>query len=222
MATVDLKKHRWIIINNSCTPETETYLDSLPTDGLNVTVIHLKENIGTARGINKGLYSREPGEVIIKCDDDLSWSIAGWVEELVYHINKRPDIGILGLKRDDIWQRPDHENQAYRTVMEGDLEICPDIMGTCTAYNPLLMDKIGGLVQLSPVYGFDDSIYSVRSVAAGFKNAFLPYIKIINLDPGGTEYTEWKKREAGEWLTEASQYMELIKNGILSYYYDGE
>jgi len=221
MNTVDLKKHRWIIVNNSCTLETEAYLDSLPTDGLNVTILHLKQNIGTAKGINKGLYAREPGEVVIKCDDDLTWSIAGWVEQLEAQIKKHPDIGILGLKRYGIWQRPDHENIHYRTKMEGKLEICPDIIGTCTAYNPLMMDKCGGLSQPS-LYGFDDSIYCVRSIAAGFRNAFLPHIKITNLDRGGTDYTEWKKKEASVWLTEASVYMEMIQKGELPYYYDGE
>jgi len=222
MATVDLKKHRWVIVNNSCTPETEAYLDSLSTDGLNVTILHLKENVGTARGINKGLYSREPGQVVIKCDDDLTWSVKGWVEQLEAKIAKHPDIGILGLKRDDIWQRPDHENINYRTKMEGKLEICPDIMGTCTAYNPLMLDKVGGLVQFSKYYGYDDAVLSVRSIAAGFRNAFLPHIKITNLDPGGTDYTEWKKREAGIWLTEVSEYMEMIKNGTISYFHYGE
>jgi len=221
--TVDLKKHRWIIINNSCHKETSDFLDTFQQaiDG-NVTVIHLRENIGTARGINIGLKTREPGEVVIKTDDDLSWSISGWVEQLEAQIKKHPDIGILGLKRDDIWQRPDHENPAYRTKMEGKLEICHDIMGTCTAYNPAMLDKVGSLSQLSPRYGFDDSIFSVRSIAAGFRNAFLPHIKITNLDPGGTEYTEWKKREAGLWLTEATEYMNMIKKGELSYFYEGE
>lgn len=222
VATVDLKKHRWLIVNNSCTKETTDWLDEFQQTSIgNISVLHLKENIGTARGINKGLYSREPGEVFCKTDDDLTWSVPGWVEQLEAQIKKHPDIGILGLKRDDIWQRPDHENLNYRTKMEGKLEICPDIMGTCTAYNPLLMDKIGGLSQPS-LYGFDDSIYSVRSIAAGFRNAFLPHIKITNLDKGGMEYTEWKKREAGVWLTEAGVYMDMIKKGEIPYFYDGE
>lgn len=220
--TVDLKKNRWVIINNASSKETEEFLDKFQSENEgNITVLHLKENIGTARGINKGLYSRETGEVVIKCDDDLTWSVRGWVKELEEQIKKNPDIGILGLKRDDIWQRPDHENLNYRTVMQGALEICPDIMGTCTAYNPKMLDNVGGLSQPG-IYGFDDSIFSVRSMAAGFRNAFLPHIKITNLDKGGTEYTEWKKRVAGEYLTEAGEYMNLIKDGTISYFYDGE
>lgn len=220
MATVNLSKHRLIIINQNSCDEAKEFLSWLcQKDG--ITVVNLSENIGTARGINIGLRMRLPEEMAIKCDDDLTWGQSGWVEEMEKVIKKRKDIGILGLKRDDIWQRPDHENPAYRTVMDGKLEICPDIMGTCTAYNPLLLDKIGFLSQPSN-YGFDDAIFSVRSLTAGFKNAFLPHIKITNIDEGGTEYTEWKKREAGVYLIEASEYMNLIKNGTISFFYDGE
>lgn len=213
MATVNLKKHRWIVVNNSCNPETEAYLDSLPTDGLNVTIIHLKENIGTARGINIGLRSREPSEVCIKCDDDLTWVSKGWVEELETMIRKKPSIGILGLKRNDVYSNFE---------VDGVLIWSHDIFGTCTAYNPTMLDKVGLLSQPSSTYGFDDSIFSVRSEAAGFKNAFYMPVKITNLDTGGTEYTEWKKREANIYLQEASIMMDLIKKGELDYFYDGD
>lgn len=213
MATVNLKKHRWIMVNNSCNQETEVYLDSIPTDGLNVTIIHLKENVGTARGINIGLRTREPGEICIKCDDDLAWCSSGWVDELEVMIIKRPKIGILGLKRDDVYGD---------FIKEGKLLWSHDIFGTCTAYNPAMLDKCGYGFQPSENYGYDDSIWSCRSEAAGFKNAFYTVVKIVNLDKGGTTYTEWKKREAGTYLQEASIMMDMIKNGELTYFYDGD
>lgn len=215
VATVDFKKNRWIIINNASSESTRTFLDMFHEEhsDKNITILHLTENIGTARGINKALYSREPRQVVIKCDDDLTWGSKGWVEELEAMITKRPEIGILGLKRDDVYGQ---------FIKEGKLLWSHDIFGTCTAYNPLMMDKVGGLTQISNLYGFDDTIYSVRSEAAGFRNAFLPHIKITNLDKGGTEYTEWKKREAGIHIQEASIMMDMIRRGEMSYYYDGE
>lgn len=212
MATVNLKKHRWIVINNSCWKETEDYLDSLQTDGLNVTVIHLKENVGTARGINIGLRCREPGEMCGKIDDDLTWEKAGWVELMEREIKKRPEIGILGLKRDDVYGE---------MIPEGKLLWNRDIFGTCTMYNPAMLDKVGELCQFTS-YGYDDNILSVRSEAAGFRNAFMRYIKINNLDRGDTPYTEWKKREASVWIQEASIYMDLIRTGKISYHYTEE
>lgn len=208
--TVDLKKNRLIIVNNSQWQPAIDYLNAIKKK--NVSVIHQSENIGTARGINLGLYQRKPKEVVIKCDDDLTWSISGWVELMESEIAKNPNIGILGLKRDDVYGQ---------MIEDGDLLWCHDIMGTCTAYNPLMIDTIGGLLQFSN-YGFDDCVYSVRSEAAGFKNAFMKNIKITNLDEGGTAYTEWKKKEAGIYLQEASIYMDMIREGKVSYYYNGK
>lgn len=212
LETVDLTKHRVIIINQNSFDEAAKWLSNTANENTDLSIIHLKENIGTARGINLALKQRKPNEVVIKCDDDLTWGKTGWVEDMEKAIADNPEIGILGLKRDDVYGE---------MIPDGDLLWCDDIMGTCTAYNPLMMDKIGGLTQLSN-YGFDDTIYSVRSLAAGFKNAFLSTVKITNIDEGGTEYTEWKKREAGIYIQEASIYMDMIENGKISYYYDND
>lgn len=210
LETVDLTKHRLIIINQNSILECKLWLSELALNG-GITVMHLPENIGTARGINLALRQRNEGEMAIKCDDDLSWGEYGWVEKMEREIKKRPVIGILGLKRDDVYGE---------MTVEGNLLWCHDIFGTCTMYNPKMLDKVGELSQPSSTYGFDDCIFSVRSEAAGFKNAFLSTVKITNLDITPTPYTEWKKREAGIYLSEASSYMNLIRNGEIDYYYE--
>jgi GT2 family glycosyltransferase len=215
--TVDLSKHMLVIVNNSTWKEGVSYLNTLK----GVTVLHQKENLGTARGINIGIRMRQEGEIVIKCDDDLTWGESGWVEKMEQAFITDPKLGIVGLKRDDIPQNTRHPNPELRTVKKGDIEYCHDIMGTCTAYNPKMLDKCGYLFQHSPHYSFDDNNISVRSEAAGFRNAFLWRIPIVNLDEGGTEYTEWKKREAGVHIQEHSIAMDMIKNGQLSYYWDG-
>jgi GT2 family glycosyltransferase len=222
--SVDLKKHRLIVIDNASFLDARVFLnafcDAYPE--LNISIIHLPENVGTARGINIGLAHRTDGELCIKCDDDVTWQTNGWVDELETAIAQKPDIGILGLKRKDIWQHPNHENPAFRTVMEGIFEICPDIMGTCTAYNPAMLEKVGRLIQISNRYGYDDSIYSVRSEAAGFRNAFLPHIAITHIDEGGTDYTDWKIKEGETYLQEALALMNSIRSGETSYFFDWE
>jgi hypothetical protein len=174
--------------------------------------MHLNENIGTARGINLALRQRNPGEMCIKSDDDLSWDAPGWVEKMETEIKKRPIIGILGLRRDDVYG----EMKA-----EGNLLWCHDIFGTCTMYNPKMLDEVG-LLQQWGNYGYDDSCISVRSEAAGFRNAFLSTVKITNLDLKETPYTEWKRRQAGIYAQEAGIYMSMVASGELSYFYDGD
>lgn len=216
--TVNWQKHRLIIINNSPYEEAKEFLKNfeLPIGESEWTrtticprIIEPDTNLGTANGINLALRQRTPGETCTKLDDDLTWGESGWIEKMEEQIRQYPEIGILGLKRDDVYGE---------MVEDGDLLWCSDIMGTCTMYNSAMVDKIGGLVQFSPQYGFDDSVYSVRSEAAGFRNAFMKNIRITNLDEGGTEYTEWKKREANVYLQEASIYMDMIKKGKVGYY----
>lgn len=206
--TVDLSKHTHYIINNSQYRPAIDFLNDWYTKHPCV-LFHNERNLGTAGGINLALTRRLTGQVCIKTDDDLTWGQSGWVEELADAISERPEIGILGLKRDDVYGK---------FVEEGKLLWSHDIFGTCTAYNPAMLDKVGYL--FSPgVYGFDDCYISVRSEAAGFRNAFLPHIKITNLDLVSTPYTDWKKKEAGEFLSEAAIYMGMVRKGELSYYY---
>jgi len=213
LTTVDLKKHELIIIQNDQNQETSVLINKYLDYDLNIQIIYTGENLGTARGINLALKQRKEGQFFIKCDDDWTTTHIGWVEEMLTQIEENPQIGILGLKRDDVYGE---------FVEDGELLWGHDIFGTCTMLNPKMIDKIGYYVQPSETYGFDDSILSVRSIAAGFRNAFMKNIKIVNLDEGGTEYTEWKKQEAGFYLQEASIYMNKIKKGELSYYYGGE
>jgi len=60
----------------------------------------------------------------------------------------------------------------------------------------------------------------VRSECAGFKNAFMKNIRIVNLDEGGTLFTEWKKREAGEHMNEVSIVCDKYRDGTLDVYYN--
>lgn len=205
--TVNFDKHRLIIINNSQWDVVSKYLNEVGT--IPFTLIEPGENLGTARGINLVLRERQHGEPFLKMDDDLTWHNAGWVDDMVRVLCEHPEIGILGLKRDDVYGE---------LIEDGELLWNSDIMGTCVMFQPDMIERIGGLVQFSEKYGYDDTIYSVRSEAAGFRNAFMKNIRITNLDEGGTEYTEWKKREASVYLQEASIYMEMIKDCRISYY----
>ena len=224
--TVDWTKHRlWLIDNNSCIA-TKKLISGAVKSMPNCESITLPENIGTARAINLAMARRSPGDVLIKMDNDVVVHESGWVEKMEEVFRLDPTIGICGLKRTDVWQNPYHADPKYRTTMESlsdsvEIEICEDIMGTCTAFNPLLMKSINYMNQLS-VYGFDDVLYSVRSVAAGFRNCFLPSISITHLDDGKSDYSEWKRRHAGENISEIGIMCDMYKSGKISPYYGGD
>jgi GT2 family glycosyltransferase len=226
--TVNLDKHRLIVINNNSCDRTSVVLRSLEIEGC---VIHNGTNVGTARAVNKGIALREPGEFVIKIDNDVVIHKKGWVEDMEEVIRRMPSIGILGLKRDDLMESPyaintdqrsrllmvPHETgQRWRIVEE-----CKHVMGTCTMLNPALLDRIGYFYQHG-VYGFDDSLLCVRSTVAGFLNCFLPGIDIDHIDPGGNAYTDWKAKHAAEMIGRYSELEAAYKSGAQDVYYGGE
>ena len=211
LKTVDLNKHSLHIINNkSSLPTTEYLIDFVRNNNVGA-FYNLKNNIGTAAGINLAIKERLPNQIVIKCDDDVVIHQSGWVEELEQAIIERPEIGICGLRREDVYGN---------FMADGKFLFGDDIMGTCTAFNPKLLDKIGYMSQPSK-YGFDDNLISVRSLVTGFKNCFLPHIKITHLDDGKNPYSDWKKKEAAMYLQEVSIMCDMYKSGKLNPYYDG-
>lgn len=201
-ATVNFDRHRLVVINNGMDvpclhPEEEWF-----------TLLEPGSNLGTAEGINLALRQRQSGEPACKMDDDWTTEHVGWVDDMVRVLCEHPEIGILGLRRDDVYGE---------LIEDGELLWNSDIMGTCTMYQPDMLERVGALVQFS-CYGYDDCIMSVRSECAGFRNAFMKNIRIVNLDEGETEFTEWKKREAATYAQEASIYMNMVRSGEISYY----
>lgn len=199
LRTVDLHKHRVIIVDNDSCKETKSVLDDFSA---HFAVIHLGENIGTARAINRAWQLRHEGEHCVKMDNDVVIHEKGWLDQMEFAVKKQPEIGIIGLKRKDLAEYPGHPDQNFRSQLimipheRGEkwviVEAVGHVIGTCQMYSSALLDKIGYLYQPG-IYGFDDVLSSYRSHACGFWNVFLPHIEIDHIDPGGTPYTDEKR-----------------------------
>jgi len=146
-------------------------------------------------------------------------------------IRRNPLIGQVGLKRKDCWENPEHENPDYKSKLimlphtPGErwmvVEQAKHIMGTCVMHSAALLDKVGYLYQPS-LYGYDDVLMSWRSNLAGFITCFLPHIDIDHIDPGGTEYCDWKRRESGEVTNQVIELVNQYISGEKSLYYPCE
>lgn len=240
--TVDFKKHRLIVSDNgSCLQTHATYEQFRTTFDREFPSDHFKlilngKNLGTAAAVNLGIKERKKEEFVIKQDDDVIVHANDWVDQMEEAITRHPSIGILGLKRNDLIQSPTNPSIDFRSELvmlpheSGQrwiiIEKTKDIIGTCTMYNPALLDRIGYLYQPT-VYGHDDVIASYRSNLAGFINAFLTHVPISHIDSGKdkngneTEFIKWKKEEAGR---NGKEFEETIKDLIKGYkpiYYDG-
>jgi len=235
-STVDWfeQKHRLVIIDNNSCDETKDILYNFKermfdTWNEQVRIITNAINIGTAAAINQGLKLRNMEEYAVKMDNDVVFYKNGWLEEMQEAIMRKPDIGILGLKRRDctesvysidtnlkskIVELPHEPGQKWYYVEE-----CKHVMGTCTMLNPALLAQIGYFFQHG-LYGFDDSLLCVRSRVAGFTNAFLCGVDIEHIDPGGDEYTQWKQDEARRSLDAFVKECIAYETGAKSIYYN--
>lgn len=225
--TVDRALHRIIVVDNASCEETKAVLNHYVKLGVIDQLITLDENVGTAKAINKAWELREPNEHCVKMDNDVVIHYKGWVDELEIAIQRDPNIGIIGLKRKDCWENPNHDNPFYRSTLEmlpheaGQpwivIEKVRHVMGTCQMFNSKLLDKIGYLYQPT-LYGFDDCLAATRSEVAGFYNAFLPHIDIDHIDTGATEYQGWKEKVSGQAMIEFNRITQGYRNGDINIY----
>lgn len=226
--TVDFNKHRLIIVDNaSCQETKDLFIPEVL--GLHSKVITLVKNVGTAEGINMAWRERQPGENVIKMDNDVVIHNEGWVDEMEAAIHREPKIGIVGLKRKDCAEDPNSLHPFYQSKLKmlkhkpGEawivVEEVKHVMGTCQMYSDALIKKIGYLYQ-PRLYGFDDSLAAARCNMAGYINVFLPYINIDHIDPGDTPYQKWKETEAGIDMPVFSQILNDYKTGKRSIYYN--
>lgn len=232
--TVDFNKDRLIISdNNSCKATKELYIklserfEKFPVgQGM---VIYNDTNLGTAEAINKAWKHRKPGEHAVKMDNDVVIHFNGWVNELEAAIEREPYIGIIGLKRKDCWENPEHPNLDFKSQLimlpqDGSgkwivVEQVRHVIGTCQMYSSALLDKIGYLFQPS-LYGYDDVLASHRSHFAGFYNCFLPHIEIDHIDAGVLDYQKWKEQHASENGQETIRIFREYESGARPIYYE--
>jgi len=234
--TVDFGRHRVVIINNASCEAAKAMLNRWETLSPNITgngkerfcVIHNDENLGTAGAVNLGWKLRRENECVVKLDDDCLIHDAGWADRMEEVIQRDPSIGIVGLKRIDLAQNP-YRNDRFKSTLRMlppywgvpwlIVEENEDIMGTCHMVNPALLDKIGFLFQ-PRLYGFDDTLVCIRSLVAGYKNCFLPEVRISHIDLGGTPYQEWKHEVSGEDLPEFNRLKAGYFDGTIPIYYN--
>lgn len=227
---VNMDKHRIIVSDNGSCDETQEVYEKMG-DMFPLTVIKNGENLGTARAINRGWCLRNPGEHVVKMDNDCVVNYPNWADEMEEAFKCDPSVGICGLKRKDLEERPDHTVEHYRSTLRmlphqpGHrwivIEEVNHVLGTCQAYSSALLEKIGYLYQGNWKYGFDDALASLRARIAGFSTVFLPHIDIDHIDPGGTDYTNQKQVDAGNVMGMYSQIVIELRTGKRPVYFDG-
>lgn len=229
---------RVVVYDNGSCAVTKDFLTQFNLDHPSVfDVVFGDRNIGIADAVNRIWRNFSmPNEVLCKMDNDCFIRDKGWTDVIKFAFKRNPDIGILGLKRKDVEEHPNHIIPHYKSRMyyvnhkPGEkwipIEEVNHVMGTCYSFNPSMLRHFGYLQQPDTVYGFDDATSAVRAHKIGYKTCFLPHIEIDHLDIDLNSdkhkvYTEWKSQQAEDGGPRYSSYAKQIKSGKLSAYYDG-
>ncbi len=230
--TVNLVKHKLVIIDNASCEETKKIIAAFAEKIPSVIVITNEVNVGTAKAINQGWKLREQKQHCIKIDNDIVVHQEGWVELLEEAIDRDPEkIGQCALKRKDIWESPNStygenyiseltmlpHSAGQRWIIAEEVQHC---IGSCLMHNYRLIDKVGGLYQVDGIYGFDDSLMSLRSRIAGFKNIFIPSVNIDHIDPGTNAYQKEKEEYSGKMMAAYGKAKEEYINGKRGVYHE--
>lgn len=229
----DTERNPIIVVDNNSCRATKELLNFYQYDTREINdVIHLPENVGTAKAINQAWARRKPGQHCVKMDNDVEIETNHWLETLEECVEREPTIGIAGLKRKDCIETPWHTDPWYKSelmMLPHELgqrwlivEKVNHVMGTCQLYSSACLDKIGFLYQMDQLYGFDDALASIRAQLAGFIAVHVPHIEIEHIDPGGTDYTTWKTRAAARAMAQYNSQKRALQLGHLPIWCNSE
>jgi len=197
--------YKLMIIDNGSTDGTVDFLRTLTHPQIE-DIVYNGENLGTARALNKGWkIAAERGQYAGKLDNDVVFYDNDWLDKAVSVLNDTVDVGLVGLKRRDLEEKPNHNDRFFRTRLvtlpSGQIiEIAEHVIGTCWIVGTQALEDVGALVQIGP-YGLDDSLYCIRLRLCGLVPVFLPDVAIEHIDPGHPKYpefTQWKIDKATE------------------------
>lgn len=190
------------------------------------------ENVGTANAINSVWKERTPTQHCMKIDSDMIWPEKNWFNYMREVFDYTENVGIVGLKRNDLWESPTHPDPFYRTqIMEVvrsngstfKIERSSHVIGSCWLVRSSLLNSIGALRQPG-LYGFDDSLYCLRAKIAGYACVFVPDVPVIHNDKGesgsdeNAKYTRWKLSSAGVDMHGFEKLRDAYQSGELDVY----
>ena len=168
--------YRIITIDNASQSPAKEYLESLESDKrFDFILVRNEENLGNTKAVNQGI-EKSNAEFICILDNDTVVG-KGWLIEMVSIAQANKDVGIVNPCSNTLAKWPKSSSPA-------DIDECAEdclkrrgqylVLGACIGFCTLVkrevIDKIGGWDEIfSPGY-FDDTDYSLRAEAVGYKS----------------------------------------------------
>lgn len=165
-----------IIVDNASTDGTQTFLKQHYSQH---TVILNTENKGFSGGNNIGLKAAQ-GEYLVILNNDTQLT-PGWLSTLVQHLQRNPDIGLIGPTTNNIGNQAKittyYKNtvqmlsEAYKISLEnmGGLIPLKTLAFFCVMMPRKVLEKVGLLDEQFGIGFFEDDDYCRRVEQAGYK-----------------------------------------------------
>lgn len=163
---------RIIIVDNASEKEAAEYFMGLrKTDPSKVLVLRNDKNLGFVKAVNQGMRYSDAEYVCVLNNDTLATD--GWLDEMIDLVEANPEIGLINPSSNSSCQFPGKMDiDAYArtlSVYKGtyqELYVCRAFAMVATRS---LINKIGYLDDDYGMGYYDDTDYSKRAQAAGFK-----------------------------------------------------
>ena len=163
--------HRLILVDNGSGEETRGYLDSLKAKGnAEMDIVRNERNQGFIKAVNRGLRISEAHYACILNND--TEPADAWLSELVEFAEMHPDVGLLNPLCNGHVERKLTINEYAKELSisnKGKYMEMNQCQGFCMLVKKQLKDRIGYLDERFGLGGFDDTDYSRRAQAAGYR-----------------------------------------------------
>lgn len=168
-----------IVVDNASTDGSPAYLQEWAAGRDDRTVILNDSNRGFAAGNNQGLAAAR-GEYLVLLNNDTEVT-QGWMGTLVNHLQRNPDLGIVGPVTDNIGneakvtlrfrngEEMQHKARGHTLAHMGELRVMHTLAFFCVMFPRRVYEHVGGLDEAFGLGFFEDDDYCRRIEQAGWK-----------------------------------------------------
>jgi len=173
---------RLIVIDNASDDPARTMLRDLRDDGM--VLMRNEENLGFIKAVNQGMRYSDAEYVCILNNDVIVTS--GWLEETIAVLSGNPDIGVANPSSNTSCQFPGNEGiDAYAVKLRelsGQYQELYRARGFAMVIKREVIGKIGYLDERYGAGYFDDTDYSKRAQASGYKTVRAKAAYVFHLE----------------------------------------
>jgi len=195
-----------VIVDNGSRPEVKAYFDSLK-DRVDIVYIRNEANLGPIKAVNQGIRA-SLSYYVMAIHNDVIILEKGWLGKIVSFMEGDLKIGLAGLAgRKEIYKtgcvneeslKHNLQNEDLNPAMRDEVSQVAVVDGLCFIMRRELIKRIEGLDETYGYMHCYDLDLSLKSIAAGFKNAVVK-VEAMHISNGGiTRKTRAYKELVGD------------------------